>query len=603
VKSALLKEPEEILLTLSPRLENDLTYTLMISGLEDLSGNPVEDTVCEVLFHRALPYEVVFNEIMPDPTPVVGLPDAEYIELFNASGYSLHLKDWTLTVGSTELRLPTVHMPEGSYLVLCGQSEKEALQPFTNALGLDGFPALLNGGQRLLLSDPDGQIIHQADYTLDWYRDENKALGGWSLEQIDPRNPCGGHTNWLSSVDPTGGTPGKINSVYGDNPDQLSPVIDNVAFSDSVNILVTFSEPMDAASMLDLYHYEVDQGVGHPEEVNITSPNFLSAELLFTNPFLPSTVYQITCTGALTDCAGNPLVSEPFRFAIPVPVSNSDIVINEIMVDPPPGGADYVELFNRSDKVIDLRGLYLASREAGSDLLISASQVAPAGKLMFPGEYALLTENADFVATDYFSSDTSVFIEMTSLPVYKNESGTVVLTDRWFQTVDEVRYSEEMHFPLIDFTEGISLERLNPERYSGDLSNWHSASSTSGYGTPGIINSQYSESTGLTGEVSVEPDVFSPDNDGYKDVVNVHYRFDVPGFTATITVFDSNGRMVKRVIQNALLGATGTSSWNGTDDSGQRLPTGIYLIIVEAFDLNGRKHHFKRTCVLARKLQ
>ena len=48
-------------------------------------------------------------------------------------------------------------------------------------------------------------------------------------------------------------------------------------------------------------------------------------------------------------------------------------------------------------------------------------------------------------------------------------------------------------------------------------SNWHSASSPVGYGTPGYKNSQYSEISIQDETFTVDPPVFTPDNDGVSD--------------------------------------------------------------------------------------
>ena len=42
----------------------------------------------------ASPYSVVIDEIMADPSPVVGLPNTEFIELKNVSAQAFNLNGW-----------------------------------------------------------------------------------------------------------------------------------------------------------------------------------------------------------------------------------------------------------------------------------------------------------------------------------------------------------------------------------------------------------------------------------------------------------------------------------------------------------------------------
>ncbi|MBK6774943.1 MAG: hypothetical protein IPG74_03525 [Flavobacteriales bacterium] len=77
----------------------------------------------------------------------------------------------------------------------------------------------------------------------------------------------------------------------------------------------------------------------------------------------------------------------------------------------------------------------------------------------------------------------------------------------------------------------MSLERNNPARPSSDNNtNWHSAAEAAGLGTPGYQNSQYGPTSEPSGELTVDRAIFSPDNDGFEDVLTVNYRLDEPGF-------------------------------------------------------------------------
>ena len=153
---------------------------------------------------------------------------------------------------------------------------------------------------------------------------------------------------------------------------------------------------------------------------------------------------------------------------------------------------------------------------------------------------------------------------------------------------------------MITNPEGVSLERLNADGESVQ-SNFHSASTTAGYGTPGAKNSQQLITDPFEGMINLSHEVFSPDNDGTDDFLTIDYKFPAAGFVTNITVFDANGRMVRRLQKNSLSGITGYYKWNGLGEQNNKLAQGIYIIFTEIFSSDGVKKIFKKTVVLARR--
>jgi len=192
---------------------------------------------------------------------------------------------------------------------------------------------------------------------------------------------------------------------------------------------------------------------------------------------------------------------------------------------------------------------------------------------------------------------------MASLPSFSNDAGTVAISIKNATAIiDKFAYSPDMFLSLLTSTDGVSLERINFNRPSDDKTNWHCASESAGFGTPTYKNSQYSEGVTAEDPVSVSPEVFSPDNDGYNDVLNLNYVFDTPEYIATITIYDANGRLIRELIKSKLLGTSGTFSWDGITDDNEKARIGIYVIYFEVFDVNGNVKHYKKSAVLAGKL-
>ena len=190
-----------------------------------------------------------------------------------------------------------------------------------------------------------------------------------------------------------------------------------------------------------------------------------------------------------------------------------------------------------------------------------------------------------------------------SFPRNNNDSGTVYLLTVDSLVSERFSYTEDMHFSLLSSVDGVSLERLDVFRDVNDIGNWHSAAQTVGFGTPGIRNSQFFPTNQADGEVSTEPEIFSPfDADGYNDLLNIYYRFSDPGFVATIRIYDSNGRPIRTLASNELLATEGTYTWDGTTDKGEKARIGMYIILFEAFSDSGDKSIHKLSTVLGGNL-
>jgi hypothetical protein len=158
-----------------------------------------------------------------------------------------------------------------------------------------------------------------------------------------------------------------------------------------------------------------------------------------------------------------------------------------------------------------------------------------------------------------------------------------------------------MHFPLLVNTKGVSLERIDFNRASNDKTNWNSASENVGFATPAYQNSQYLQSDGGSGFSLMNP-LFSPDNDGYNDVLTIHYALNENGKIGNIYIFDNKGRPIKHLMRNQPLTHEGAISWNGMNDDNEKAAIGIYLVYIELFDLSGKLNRYKLICTLAGKL-
>lgn len=384
--------------------------------------------------------------------------------------------------------------------------------------------------------------------------------------------------------------------------DVAPPYISILQVVSNTQLDVHFSEPIDQVSAETTSNYFVDNNIGDSFIASRDGSDFSLVHLTFTNHFDTGVAYTLSATN-IKDLVGNLLWLDTKKFAIPTNVESLDIVINEIMYDPRPGGVDYIEIYNRSYKILDLKNLQLANVGFTSGLVMDIKPISSSSYLIFPGDYIVLTSNASIVKSQYFTFYPDNFIELPSMPAFYADSGGVAILDTSFNIIDQFQYSSAtMQFPLLTDFHGVSLERINYDRATQDPTNWHSASQKVGFGTPGYKNSQFEPRRNTTNSLSVEPDVFSPNNDGEDDVVNFHYHFLTAGNVGTIKIYDSKGRLIRSLINNELLGTDGMYSWDGITDKQSKAAIGIYIVYLQIFNLNGQTESFKKTCVLGAKM-
>lgn len=286
----------------------------------------------------------------------------------------------------------------------------------------------------------------------------------------------------------------------------------------------------------------------------------------------------------------------------PVVIETGDVLISEVLFNPFPGGSDYIEIYNHSEKEVPLNRLYLASRDGDLELT-QIYALTNTKEIFLPGNYLALTKDTNGVFPWFTIKCTECFLQMTKFPSFNNDEDYVVLLDENKQVIDELHYSDKMHSPLLADEEGVSLERISFEAETSDPANWHSASTASGYGTPGYENSQIEHQDIYEPHVTFSTESFSPNFDGYNDEYQIHYELEKPGYIANVWIFDSVGRLVIQLARNEIIGTHGEIIWNGEDETGQRQHLGVYIALVEIFNTQGKVRKFKDGVVLTDNLE
>jgi hypothetical protein len=586
-------------LTFATNIPPRINVTLTVNGVADLSSNILNGGTKVFSYFVPFQYDIVIDEILADPTPVVGLPTNEWLELKNTTTFDINLQNYKLGKSTGESgAMPSYVLPAGGYVIVCTGSAVAAMSVYGPTIAVTSFPSLNNDADRIYLRAPQGTIIHSVNYTIDWYKNELKKDGGWTLEMIDTKNPCTGINNWKASVDTRGGSPAAKNSVDAINADATAPKILRAYAPDATHVTLVFDEPVDSTNAYVAASYSMSDGISITNALPL-SVSFDRVSLTLSTALAANKIYTVTAN-SVKDCSGNTIgVNKTARVGLVAPTDSLDIVVNEIMFNPKPNGVDYVEFYNRSKKILNLKNAFIANRNS-LGIVSSIYQFTTEDYLFFPEDYIVVTESAEITKRDFVANDPNVILQLNNLPSFNDTDGDVILLNEQGKIIDEVVYNSKWHFALISNEEAVSLERINADAASVQ-SNFHSAASSVGYGTPTYKNSQNRIDATVQGDITISPAIVSPDNDGVDDFATIQYSFPEPGYVANITIFDAAGRAVRFLERNTLAGVKGYYRWDGLGEKQQKLPIGLYIIYTEVFNLNGKTKKFKNTIVLARR--
>lgn len=483
-------------------------------------------------------------------------------------------------------------------MILCQDDDIDAFKGYGTAAGFRSFPTLTDAGKAIALIDNTGNLIDGIEYSSAWYRDDLKSDGGWTLELIDKRFPFSGEENWRASESSDGGTPGKVNSVTDDNPDHSFRGIDNVFPSDSCRILLklteTVSDLSDRLSGIRIDDNEIKQ-------LKATDVLLKEFEIIPAQPLKSGKIYLFSLDSGVKDFAGNPAEKNTFGFGIPFSPQNGEFQFNELLFNPYPDEPDFIEFVNCSRRVVDVADLKVASVNAETGDTSTAVCLSSENRCLLPDDFYVITTNRKKLAGRYFSSVEDKIFEIPDLPSMPDDKGHLILFNRKLEVIDEVRYSEQMQFPLLQDSEGISLEKIRPDNSSGEKSFWQSASESLGWGTPGAPNSIYSPEPEEVDNILLSSGKITPDNDGNEDFLVIDLRLKGTDNIVSVWVFDEIGTIVKRLTDNMLAGQKAPVVWDGTADDGKLVRTGIYILLIRAFDETGKVRYWKKVCTVIRK--
>ena len=516
---------------------------------------------------------LILTEIMADPDTLLGLPASEYVEVFNAGTELVQLKGLKLQDGNSTCTLPSYWLEPEAYVVLVGTNQSSGFN-LENALEVSAFLSLNNSGEWLRLLDQENLMIDEVNYSASWYPDSLILTDGISLERRSLLDPCSNEDNWSACLGILGGTPGQFNSINDTLPDEHLPTLIEAEVLDAHYVALEFSEPIDSLTLVNA-NFIIVPDLGSFQRLVFSYDNCINSAqclLVFSQEIPKSTPFEIQIEN-IADCWLNftTMATSTVRYEAP---SLGELKINELLFDPPNEGEDFVELYNNSQKYLELSGCGIHNGQ--DSIYLTACKISPQ-------QYLALSSDTHFL-TAFYPYALQENLKEINLPYFYNDSGSCVLFND-ITILDSLRYSASWHFPLLPDSEGFSLERLNFNASTQDPENWFSAAASYGGATPGRANSQQG-SVNATGALSLSFPELSPDLDGYHDQLEVTYQMNAAALFASASIFTLEGQKLKDLLINESIGTTGQFFWDGSTQFGTLAPSGIYVLYFQAFSTN-----------------
>jgi Lamin Tail Domain len=581
----------QILLGLSRELKEGKIYSISAEQITDCQGMNFNIPPTSFGVGR-MPQlgDLIISEYLPIEPLDSSMVSSEFIELLNLSDDLLELgKIQIRDLSSTAVFPPATLIRPGEYLIVSKDPDFNH-QVTTAFLFLSSLPTINNSGETLWLKNQNLNTLQRVSYDPNFWQEES-SFQGRSVEIINPWNWCEGNNNWAINTSEYLASPGYQNSTHD-------------PFRKGADLGIRYCY-MDSDSMLRI---GLNQNIDSLKSAISGSIEFSNGEYLSTfqiNHDLPASISLFPFKTAPNEipeslriknfisCAGTGFNSDWEDIHIPMNPFKGSLVINEILFNPGPIGTDFIEILNRSEYSISISDLhFLRKDEDGYPIEDQQYQFLPG--FLKPKEFLVLTEDSTRLKNRFPMAPHRSFVQVENLVTMPDESGNVQIKGLESSLIEEIIYSKKMHYPLLEDEEGVSLERISARVNSLDPDNWTSSSRNSGFGTPGLPNSQLVNSGVNNSFVELFPPIFSPDGDGYYDQLKIQINTGNQLASASIEIFSENGNSVKTLAVNSNLGSKDTFFWDGFFDDNRKASIGNYIILVTIFDPRGASRRIKK---------
>ena len=421
---------------------------------------------------------VIINEINYNPP---GSEDStEFVELFNTASEDVNLENWEFSSGFSFVFPSGAVIPGRGYAVVARRPELFKVQypACENVYGPFLSGKLSNSGEAVELRTASGAVSSRVFYLTggDW--PESPDGDGPTLELRNANMNLSDGRSWGASTK-YAGTPGAENSIHiGDNDLLLEtmrePISPLAGQSVTIGVRALFGQ---------INNVEIKSGGA---TIPTTIKDGWYTGTLTAGAPDSVTKYTFTCYGD-----GEPKSADSSFKALANHIPQGSVIINEIMHDSGLAAYkddyQYVELYNRSDKPVDLK-----------NCLVNGIEINNKSQIIQPGKYLVLPSKRKTILEVYGND---IDVANCKLKLFA-KSGNVRLTDCNGGLIHEAAYGNTAPWPSLACGAGYSLELLTPDSEAKNYESWGVSKL---YGSPGKPNTAGGETALL------QVNVFAPD--------------------------------------------------------------------------------------------
>ncbi len=284
-------------------------------------------------------------------------------------------------------------------------------------------------------------------------------------------------------------------------------------------------------------------------------------------------------------------------FNIEVGSKLNSLIINEVMYDPVSTSCEYIELLNTSTSQISFIGWTITDTPTPSG---NKNMIRISGSVKIePNSFLIISADSTiFNIFPMLRNKSSLYIINKELSL-SNSGDDIVLRDNIGNLIDSIRYNSNWHRNISPH--GRSLEKIVSTTSGTTSNNWSTSVNING-GTPGEKNSIVVSSPSTEEELSVFPNPFSPDGDGFEDFTIISYSIKSSTVNIRARVFDRRGYLIRSLANNDATTSIGTLIWDGFNDEKEKIRIGAYILLFEATDQLGKSvMQSKKVIVVAKR--